>query len=126
MDKLHEIESRPLDREAREIDVGDEFVGGTLPRGGSAIVAALLDPEPCRFNRHRRPAQSRHLMRIPSAVGVLQMAVAEGRAVSPCRRDALRRSAKLPRKTRVVARSLPSRPTISIGSTGRPESRPSR
>ncbi len=73
MDQLHQIETRPLDREAREIDVSDDLLG--RPRLGRLFRdrRGAFHPKPRRFARDRRLAEARRLMGVSAAAGPAQV-----------------------------------------------------
>ena len=58
---------------AREIDVGDKLFGRSRSQRSFRGRRSLGDPKPRRFHGHRGSAQTRSLVRILSAIGLLQM-----------------------------------------------------
>ena len=69
VNKPHEIETSPLDRETCEIHVGDNSVGFVSLCCGFGYRGCAFDPQAPRLDGDRRLAQASGLMRITAAAG---------------------------------------------------------
>lgn len=69
--QLKNVEAGTFDREADQVDVGDDAFG--RQRGLRCNLCPALDPEPRAFDRDHALAEARQLVRVAAPVEAVQM-----------------------------------------------------